>query len=348
MSNDTPNPWGTNDSDTAGDSSPRPSPWLPESNSDESQRPPRRSNVDDILKRGPFGPNLPKMPGGRRAWMWGGAAVLALWIASTSVHVLDETEVGVVTQLGSFARTAGPGISLTLPAPLETMQTISTRNQAMTIPSGGGILTGDGNIVNLAYTVRWGVKAPVRFAFQLDSPETAIRDAAESAMRATLANYTFDAAVGRGRTEIQQEVQRRLQDILDRYASGVAITDVSINDAAAPAEVRDAFNRVSVARSEAESAKNRSRAFAQESIQRARGAAAEFDALYAQYRLAPEVTRRRLYYETMEAVLQPAPKTVIDSRVVPYLPLAGAQAAATPAPAAAAPAQPAPQAGASR
>ncbi len=350
MSQDENNPWGSNGNDAGGDAgdsktkgegdktpAPAPSPWLPGGTpgGGPSRRP---SGLDDLLRKSPFGPRLPAIPGGSRIWMWVTLAIVGLWIATTSVHVLQATEEGVVTRLGSYSRTVGPGVSLTLPAPLESMEVLQTRAiTAETIPANGGqnlVLTGDANIINLAYTVRWRIKSPVRFAFQLDNPQQTIRDAAESAMRETLANYTLSAAIGEGRGDIAQDVQRRLQAILDAYGSGVQITDVAINDSAAPQEVEDAFNAVSAAQQQADSDKNNARAYAQQSVQRARGAAAEFDQIYAQYRLAPDVTRRRLYYETMEQILYRAPKTVVESRgVTPYLALPDVRRA-EPAPAA--------------
>ena len=368
MSQDDNSPWGAgqqpgNDADHAGGGNaggdgggkppadpagktPTPSPWLPDSDrSGGGGRPRRPGGLDNLLRKSAFSPHLPQLPDGAHIWRWAALAIAVLWVATTSVHVLQPTEQGVVTRLGSYARTVGSGVSFTLPAPIESMQVLATRSiTAETIPANGGqnlMLTGDANIINLAYTVRWTIKSPARFAFQLEDPEQTIRDAAESAMRETVARFTLGEAIGEGQGDIATAARRRLQAILDAYASGVQIANVTITSSAAPQEVEAAFNAVSEARQQADSFQNVARADAQRSVQAARGAASEFDQIYAQYRLAPEVTRRRLYYETMEQILYRAPKTVVDSRgVTPYMALPDVRRA-TPAPA-----EPAPPAGA--
>lgn len=333
-------PWGDDGSGDDGAKAPgergRPprkaSPWLPDENG------PGRPNggFDSLWKGRGFGGNLPPMVQGVNWWKWGGILLVALWIVGTSVHRLEAEEEGVVTRLGSYSRTVGPGISLTLPAPLESMIKIPARRiQTIDIPGSDAqnlVLTGDANIINLAYTVRWSVKQPRLFAFQLNNPETAIRSAAESAMRSTVANFNLAQAIGSGQTEISRDVEQRLQAILDYYRSGVRVEDVSIRVSAPPNEVEEAFNNVNVARQNSEAAINGARGFAAQIVNAAQGDAAEFDRIYEQYRLSPQVTRRRLYYETMEQVLRPSEKTIIDSNnLVPYLPLPEARRTAEPA-----------------
>lgn len=305
----------------------KPSPWLPgRGASGPGGKPSGPGRFDDMLKRGPFGPKLPGMPTDRRVWLWGGVILLALWAGLTSVHRLDPEEDGVITRLGSYSRTVGPGISMTLPFPLERLQRVPARRiQTEDIPAGTTrnlVLTGDANIINLAYSVRWKVNRPEQFVFQVDSPRDTIRAAAESAMRATVANFTLAQAIGSGRTDIELQVQQRLQTILNFYRVGVQIDGVSIRDSAPPSEVEEAFNNVNVAQQDAESFMNGARAYAAQVTSQAEGAAGEFDRIFEQYRQSPEVTRRRLYYETMEAVLTRSEKTIIGSgNVVPYLPL---------------------------
>lgn len=313
-------------------------------------------SFDEILARSPFGGNGAGLPGGRSIWAWGAAALIGLWVATTSVHQLDPEEEGVVTRLGSYSRTVGSGVSWTLPSPIEHMIKLPVREvQAETIPGGTGqnlVLTGDANIINLAYTVRWTIKDPELFQFQDENPRATIRDAAESAMRATVANFTLEQAITSGKQDIAVQVQQRLQAILDRYAIGVRIEGIAISDSAPPAEVEDAFSKVQAARQEAESYANQARGYAQQVRNRAEGDAAQFDRLYAEYRLAPEVTRRRIYYETMERVLGPAQKTVVSGNGVnPYMALPEVRrraAPATPPPAAPAAASSAPTTGAAR
>ena len=333
-------PWGGDDDANGAKGEPeKGSPWMPPRGGDgggSGGGPRRPQGLDDLLKRGPFGPGMPKMPGGRSLWFAIGGGLVALWIATTSIHILDAGEEGVVTTLGSYSRTVGPGFSFSAPLPIERVQKVSTLEiRTVDIPSGSAqnlVLTGDANIINLAYTVRWNVRDPERFLFQLEDAEGTVRDAAESAMRATIANFTLAQAIGSGRTDIEAQVQDRLQRILDAYNSGVRVEGVAIRDSAPPTEVEEAFNNVNAARQEAESFQNQARAYAQQVTQRAQGDAGAFDRIYEQYRLAPEVTRRRLYYETMERVLGPADKTVVDSGgVVPYMALPEARRRARPA-----------------
>lgn len=314
----------------------KPSPWLPgrgKPGLGGNRSGPGR--FDDMLKRGPFGPKLPGMPTDQRVWLWGAIILVVIWAALTSFHRLDPEEDGVITRLGSYSRTVGPGVSMTLPFPLERLQRVPARRiQTEDIPDGTTrnlVLTGDANIINLAYSVRWKVDRPEQFVFQVASPRDTIRAAAESAMRATVANFTLAQAIGSGRTDIELQVQQRLQSILNFYRVGVQIDGVSIRDSAPPSEVEEAFNNVNVAQQDAESYLNRARAYAAQVTSQAEGAAAEFDRIYEQYRQAPEVTRRRLYYETMEAVLTRSDKTIIGSgNVVPYLPLREMERRAAP------------------
>ena len=166
------------------------------------------------------------------------------------------------------------------------------------------------------------MRAPELFFFQLANPEDTIREVAESAMRATVANFNLTDAIGPGRVEIEAQVQRRMQALLDEYRAGVTIQGIAIRQADPPSQVDEAFKEVTAARQEREAAINLARAYQQQVLERARGDTSAFEQIYAQYQLAPEVTRQRLYYETMEAVLSNVDKTIVEARgVTPYLPL---------------------------
>jgi modulator of FtsH protease HflK len=346
---DSNSPWGGGGNDSSGGDKPKGSPWLPPGGrgggGGGGGGPRRPSGLDDMLRRGPFGPQMPKLPGGRNAWALIGGGFVALWLVFTSVHQLSAGEEGVVTRLGSYSRTMGPGIQFTLPSPIERMEEVSTLEiRTINIPDGDAqnlVLTGDANIINLAYTVRWNIRDPERYLFQLKDADGTVRDAAESAMRATIANFTLAQAIGSGRDAIETQVQTRLQTILDGYNSGIRIEGIAIRDSAAPTEVEEAFNNVNAAQQRSEGFLNEARGYASQVVARAEGDAAAFDRIYEQYRLAPEVTRRRLYYETMEYVLARSEKTVVDSGgVVPYmaLPEARRRSAQTATPATPAPA----------
>ena len=333
------------------------SPWLPSgggSGGGNGGGPRRGGGLDDFFKRSPLGPNFPQLPGNRNWWLLGGIGIAGLWIALTSLHQLGSREEGVITRLGSYSRTVGPGLSFTLPAPFEIMAKVPSREiQTENIPDGGGqnlVLTGDANIINLTYSVRWNIRDPEMFLFQLDDPRATIRAAAESAMRATISGFPLESAITSGKGAIEEQVKQRLQRILDAYRSGIQIEGVAIRDASAPTEVAEAFNRVNVARQQAETYTNEARAYAEQVVRNAEGEAAAFDALYTQYRLSPDVTRRRIYYETMEQVLQRSEKTVVDSRgITPYMALPEVRRApATPAAPAGGTTAPAPAQGTAR
>lgn len=308
------------------------------------------TSLDEFLKRartgGPGGgPTMPTNVG--RLWLIAMAAIVLIWIAFSSFHSIGPQERGVVTLFGRYSGTLNPGISVTLPAPVMAVQTIDVQNtRTEAFPAGGSqpnlMLTADQNIIDLAYSVRWNIKSPEDFVFEIKNPTETVRAVAESAMRAAVAGESLTDAIGAGRTDIEAEVQVRMQALLDEYQSGVRVLGVSIQRAAAPAEVDDAFKAVTAAQQEAQSNLNRSRAYAQQVIARAQGDATEFDRIYEQYRQAPDVTRRRLYYETMEQVLNRADKTIVQPGVQAYLPLPEVrrQQQAVPEPEVATPAQP--------
>jgi membrane protease subunit HflK len=258
--------------------------------------------------------------------VYGLLAFVALWLVLTSFHRIAPEERGVVTQLGRYARTLGPGVGFTLPSPLERVQKVDVEN-IRNIDLGSTstetlMLTGDQNIIDIAYSVRWNVRDPELYLFEIQNPEETIQQVAESAMRAALSGVTLDAAIGEGRGEIEGRVQDNMQRILDSYKSGVLIQGVAIKQADPPAAVNDAFKAVSAAQQAAQSDINQARAYALQLAQLSQGEATAFDKVFEQYRLAPEVTRRRMYYETMERVLQNVDKTIVEAPgVTPYLPI---------------------------
>ena len=312
-------------------------PWVTPDPADQRRgaKPRGPSALDELLRKGRGGFGGGGSGGGGfdfaesgRIWKWAVLAIVAIWLFFSSFHIVPPEKEGVVTQLGSYARTVGPGVKLTWPAPIERMRMEDVRAiRTMAIGSPNAtdenfVLTRDQSIVDLAYEVRWSVRAPELFFFQLANPEDTIREVAESAMRATVANFDLVQAIGPGRVEIEAQVQRRMQALLDEYRAGVTIQGIAIRHADPPSQVDEAFKEVTAARQERESAINNSRAYQQQVLERARGDTAAFDQIYEQYKLAPAVTRQRLYYETMEAVLSNVDKTIVEARgVTPYLPL---------------------------
>lgn len=298
----------------------------------------RPSLLDDLLRRGRRGfggggGGGPRggIPGGAEAralWPIALAIMAILWVALTSFHRIGPQERGVVLMLGKYSRSLPPGIGLTLPSPLETVETVDVEEiRTIDIGSVAGdaqnlVLTGDQNIIDLAYSVRWNIRNAELYMFQIANPDSTIREVAESAMRSVVATVSLTDALGAGRTAIEQQVEQRMQDILNGYRAGVLVQGVAIKQADPPEAVNDAFKEVSAAQQAAQTYMNEARAYAQQLNARAQGEAAAFDKVYEQYRLAPEVTRRRMYYETMEAILADTDKTVVETgNVTPYLPL---------------------------
>jgi membrane protease subunit HflK len=184
------------------------------------------------------------------------------------------------------------------------------------------MLTGDQNLLDIAYSVRWNIRTPELYLFQLSQPDETIRQVAESAMRSVISQVTLQDAMGDRRGDIEAEVADRMQRILDGYRAGIDIEGVAIQQADPPDEVNDAFKEVTAAQQDAKSYVNQANAYALQLTAKAQGEATAFDKVYEQYKLAPEVTRRRMYYETMEQVLSKVDKTIVEAPgVTPYLPL---------------------------
>jgi modulator of FtsH protease HflK len=306
-------------------------PWLPPSSGNER----RGQTLEDLFKRrggggGSGGPGfrLPERPGGGSWVPVAVGIVVLLWLGTTMVHRVSPQEKGVVTTFGAYSHTIDSGVSLTLPWPIQavTVEDVTSIRRD-SIPEGDGerlMLTGDQNLVDLTYLVRWNIKDLKLYTFQLAEPDATVKEVAEAAMRQSIAEVSLNDAMGSGRASIEANVRERMQRILDAYRSGVKIQGVEIKKTDPPAKVVDAFKEVLAAQQDAQSEINRAEQWANQLTQRAQGEATAFDKVYAQYKLAPEVTRRRMYYETMERVLSQTDKVILESSgVMSYLPLPG-------------------------
>jgi membrane protease subunit HflK len=350
------NPWGnTGKGDSSGSEEPggetpgsdRPgggdgprNPWLPGGNEPGKRR---SASIDDIFKnRGPEGPRraggggggggptfrLPERSGGKSWVPVILGAVALIWVAVTSVHFIQPGEQAVVTWLGGkYSRTIDSGTRITAPWPIEMVEKENvTQIRSETIPGTNTeklILTADQNLVDLSYLIRWNISDLTLYKYQLSDPRNALLEIGEAAMRAAVARKELDQVLtGEGRAEIEQDVRERMQARLNAYRSGITVQGIEINKTDPPARVEEAFKDVSSAQQDADAAINRARAVAQQLLARAQGDASEFNNIYEEYKLAPEVTRRRLYYETMESILSKTDKTIVESgNVMPYLPL---------------------------
>jgi len=223
----------------------------------------------------------------------------------------------------------------------------STGGGVADVPQESLMLTGDENIVNIDFSVFWVIKDAGKFLFQIQDPEGTVKAAAETAMREVIAKSEIQPVLTEGRAKIEVETQEIIQSILDEYNSGIQITQVQTQKADPPDQVIDAFRDVQAARADMERSKNEAEAYANDVIPRARGEAAKilqaaeaykqrvvaasegeasrFFSIFNEYDKAKQVTKDRMYLETMEKVLADIDKVIIEkdsgSGVVPYLPL---------------------------
>ena len=271
---------------------------------------------------------MPERPNGKSWLPLIIGAVFIGWLLLSSVHQVGPKERGVVTTFGKYSSMMTPGLNFSAPWPIQNVDIMDVSTfRSERVPGNNNteklILTGDQNLVDVSYVVRWNIRDLEQYKFQLAEPEETVREVAEAAMRASVAEQELDSVLsGSGRAEVEQQVRTRMQALLDAYRSGIAVQGVEIEKTDPPTRVVEAFKDVSAAQQNAETEVNRARAYAQQVLAQAEGGAAAFDKIYAEYRLAPEVTRRRLYYETMEQVLANTDKTIVEAgNVTPYLPL---------------------------
>lgn len=222
------------------------------------------------------------------------------------------------------------------------------QGRVRTMPQEASMLTGDENVVNVQFSVQYKIKDAVQYLFNVADPTSLVHNAAEAAMREVIGNNLIDSAITDGKLQIQSDATQLLQTILDRYGAGIQVLAVQLQDVHPPQEVIEAFKDVASAREdksriineaeayrnallpgargEASAIRNAAEAYAATRVQNAEGAASRFEALRVEYEKAPEVTGQRLYYETMEDILQKAQEKVVmdgqaGERALPYLPL---------------------------
>jgi membrane protease subunit HflK len=294
-----------------------------------------------------------------------GAAVL---YALSGIYIVAPDERGIVLRFGQAVREAGSGPNYRLPWPVEQLLKLSVtqirkeefgfRTVAVGPPARyrdvdpeALMLTGDENIVKLQFIVQYRIKpdadGPTDFLFNLRNPQETLRDAAEAAMREVIGRTKIDDAMTEGRKEVEDDAQRELQVILDRYDAGIQVVTVKLQDVDPPDQVSDAFKDVISAQQDKERMINEARGYANDVVPKARGQAAQllneaeaysgakvrdaqgaadrFVAVQEAYAKAKDVTRQRLYIETIEEVLPKMNVILLDEaagkQTVPYLPL---------------------------
>jgi membrane protease subunit HflK len=284
--------------------------------------------------------------------------LLVFWAAWDSIHIVDEAERGVVLRFGAYSRELPPGINLTLPRPFETVEKVNV-SSVRTVEDRGNMLTEDENLVDFAYQVQFRVNDAKAFLFQVRDPELTLAQAAESALRESVGTNRLDKILeGTTREAVRFETRRVLQETLDRYEAGMFVTEFNLVDVNVPAQVREAYSDVIRAREDRERFIEEARAHANSVIPAARGQAArilqeaqgyrdatvalaegEADRFLAQleeYRRAPDITRKRMYLQSMEGVLAGSNKVMLDVESdgnILYLPMgSGGNASNPPAP----------------
>lgn len=279
-------------------------------------------------------------------WFWGLALVVVLgfW-AFKAVYMVNEQEQAVILRFGEYHRTVGPGLHLYFPPVEQKFQRNVT--QVRSYRQQGQMLTEDENIVEVPVAIQYRISNLENFVLKVEDPETSLRHATESAVRHVVGSTPMHQVLTEGREQMAVEVTERLQRYLDAYNTGIAVTQVNIENAQAPAEVQDAFDDVIRAKEDEVRARNQAEAYANgvipeargraqrmleeangyrdEVIARAEGEAKRFDLLLEQYQAAPGVLRERLYLDAMQDVLSSSSKVLVSggegSNNLLYLPL---------------------------
>ncbi len=286
--------------------------------------------------------------------------VLVLWLAS-GIYQVQPGEDGVIRTFGRYTATTSPGLHYHLPWPVQTVTIVNVesirrveigfRTEAdgdkLDVLDEALMLTEDENIVQVELLVQYRVGDSRDFTFNVQDPENVLRTTAEVALRSTVGNMTIDAVITEERARVQDETRTFLKRLLDEYGSGILVTDVRLQVADPPEEVRDAFQEVVRARADKERLINEAQAYANDVVPRARGEkqqqienatafkeqqellatgdADRFLAILSEYRQAPEVTRERMHIEALEAILNRVELILLDAntgnQVLPFLPL---------------------------
>jgi membrane protease subunit HflK len=271
---------------------------------------------------------------------------VVIWVAVDSVYIIQPAERGVVLRFGKYVDTLMPGPSIRLPRPIEQVFRVDVdkirtvevgyRSEApnATILDEASMLTQDENIVDVKLAVQYKVKSPADYLFHDRDPSITIRDATESAIREVVGKSKMDFVLKEGRSEVAARTKDLLQTILDRYDNGLLVTSVNLQDAQPPEQVQEAFFDAIRAREDQDRLINEAEAYSNEVIPKARGGAARitedanaykakivataqgdvsrFSQILQAYQKAPEVTRKRMYLETLESVMSNTSKVLVD------------------------------------
>jgi membrane protease subunit HflK len=284
------------------------------------------------------------------------AVVLAVWLAS-GFYTVDAKQRGVVFTFGKYTELTEPGLRWHIPFPFQSQEVVNLssvrtievgyRNSVKTkVPKESIMLTGDENIIDIQFAVQYTVKDPLDYLFANKNPDETVRQVAESAFREVVGANKMDFVLYEGREQVANDAQKMIQKILDRYKTGIAISNVTMQNAQPPEEVQASFDDAVKAKQDLERQKNEGQAYFNDVVPRAKGAASRltqeaegyrqsvlanaegeasrFKQVLAQYEKAPQVTRERMYLDTVQQVLSHTSKILLDTKGsgnLLYLPL---------------------------
>ena len=288
--------------------------------------------------RGGGGGNGSGGSGGPGAGPIMGAAVViagiiaALWLAS-GFYIVDEREQGVVLQFGAFSRVTEPGLRWHMPWPVEQVETINV-TEIREASDRTLMLTQDENIVDVELRVQYRISDVEAYLFNVRNPDETLQQATKSALREVVGQNTLDFVLVEGREQAANVTRDRLQTILESYGTGLFVTNVNLTDAKPPSQVQEAFfdaikarednvrlineaesyanDRIPRARGEAARAVEQAEGYRERVVARAEGDASRFRQLVAEVRKAPEITRDRLYFDTMTEIMSETSKVLVD------------------------------------
>ncbi|EPF20531.1 MULTISPECIES: FtsH protease activity modulator HflK [Cedecea] len=260
-------------------------------------------------------------------------AVVIIW-AATGFYTIKEAERGVVTRFGKFSHLVEPGLNWK-PTFIDSVQAVNVES-VRELAASGVMLTSDENVVRVEMNVQYRVTDPQRYLFSVTSADDSLRQATDSALRGVIGKYTMDKILTEGRTIIRSDTQRELEETIRPYNMGITLLDVNFQTARPPEEVKAAFDDAISAREneqqyirEAEAYTNEvqprangqaqrileeARAYKVQTVLEAQGEVSRFARLLPEYKAAPEITRERLYIETMEKVLSHTRKVLVNDK----------------------------------
>ncbi len=306
-------------------------------------------NLDDIFRKlskklgglgggkgglgGGSGSQGPRGPMGGRIVGIVAAAAVIIWAAS-GFYTIKEAERGVVTRFGKFSHLVEPGLNWK-PTFIDNVQAVNVES-VRELAASGVMLTSDENVVRVEMNVQYRVTDPERYLFSVTSADDSLRQATDSALRGVIGKYTMDRILTEGRTVIRSDTQRELEETIRPYNMGITLLDVNFQTARPPEEVKAAFDDAIAAREneqqyirEAEAYTNEvqprangqaqrileeARAYKTQTVLEAQGEVARFAKILPEYKAAPEITRERLYIETMEKVLSHTRKVLVNDK----------------------------------